>query len=598
MKSPLTVAATALLLATTPTLSQFVPAPSDLTTKQGAANTTVRYKQVPPGICELDPTVKSFAGYADVAADEHIFWWFFEARREDPEEAPLTVWVNGGPGSSSMIGLFQELGPCGIGPDLKPFNNPYSWTNASNMLFIDQPTMVGFSYSVPVPAYKDSGYIIQLPDETCPEYAQAYGTCGTYSKADMALTANSTEAAARNMWKTVQGFVGAFPEYAANGFHFATESYGGHYAPVFNAYILDQNAKNISGAAHIDLQSVLIGNGWFDPLVQYEAFYNFTVNPGSTYGLPAPNETFREEWFNNMYGPGNCYDQTVQCYETGRNDVCARADNFCYEKVEYPFDVYLERDEYDVRYLTPDPFPYSYYVEYLNQPEILAAVGAYQNFSESAPTVSSAFANTGDDDRESGTIAANKKLLAAGVQVMHYYGDADYVCNWIGGEVVADKVAAEGYSSAGFVNISTSDGVVHGEVKQAGLFSFLRIYESGHEVPFYQPLASLEIFARALNFTDIATGLVDISSTYSYKTVGPAKSTYKEGNATVQFDVTPSNATYNTKLNAPDPVPTWGASARGKRSVEKIRGAEWKRGVEKRKMGVARERMGKSRKTI
>jgi hypothetical protein len=52
------------------------------------------------------------------------------------------------------------------------------------------------------------------------------------------------------------------------------------------------------------------------------------------------------------------------------------------------------------------------------------AIGAFQNFSESSSTVSSAFGNTGDDDRESGTIEACQQLLAAGVQVMLYYGDA------------------------------------------------------------------------------------------------------------------------------------------------------------------------------
>jgi hypothetical protein len=186
-------------------VAQFVPAPTDLITKKGYADINVRYKQVPSGICELDPNVKSYSGYADVDDDQHIFWWFFEARNGDPTEAPLTVWINGGPGSSSMIGLFQELGPCGVGPDMKPFNNPYSWTNVSNMLFIDEPTTVGLSYSIPIPAYKDdSGYIIQLPNNTCPDYAQSYGTCGTYSKPNHTLTANSTESAAPNMWKTLQ----------------------------------------------------------------------------------------------------------------------------------------------------------------------------------------------------------------------------------------------------------------------------------------------------------------------------------------------------------------------------------------------------------
>jgi carboxypeptidase C (cathepsin A) len=90
------------LLATA--VAQFVAAPKNLTSAVGYANVPIRYIQVPAGICELDPDVKSFSGYADVAPNQHIFWWFFEARNEDPTTAPLTVWINGGPGSSSMIG--------------------------------------------------------------------------------------------------------------------------------------------------------------------------------------------------------------------------------------------------------------------------------------------------------------------------------------------------------------------------------------------------------------------------------------------------------------------------------------------------------------
>lgn len=94
--------------------AQFVPAPTDLNTTTGYLDIPVRFKQVPDGICETTPGVQSFSGYVDIAEKEHIFFWFFEARNEDPTTAPLTVWINGGPGSSSMIGLFQELGPCGV----------------------------------------------------------------------------------------------------------------------------------------------------------------------------------------------------------------------------------------------------------------------------------------------------------------------------------------------------------------------------------------------------------------------------------------------------------------------------------------------------
>lgn len=84
--------------------SQFVPAPTDLTTTTGYYDLPVRWKEVPEGICETTPGVKSFSGYVDIAEHEHIFFWFFEARNADPTDAPLTVWINGGPGSSSMVG--------------------------------------------------------------------------------------------------------------------------------------------------------------------------------------------------------------------------------------------------------------------------------------------------------------------------------------------------------------------------------------------------------------------------------------------------------------------------------------------------------------
>ncbi|KAJ5273722.1 Peptidase S10 serine carboxypeptidase [Penicillium angulare] len=534
--------------------AQFVPPPTDLTTKEGNAGINVRYKKVPPGICEQDPNVKSYSGYADVGEHEHIFWWFFETRNGNPEDTPLTVWINGGPGSSSMLGLFQELGPCGVDYDGNVYNNPHSWSNVSNMLFIDQPATTGLSYTIPIPGYTNSdGLIIQLPNNTCPDYAQKSGTCGTYSKPDISLVPNSTASAAPNMWKTLQGFMGAFPQYSKNGLNFATESYGGHYGPVFNTYILKQNAKKIPGSVHIDLKNVLIGNGWFDPLIQYQAYYNFSVFPGNTYDYDPYNESIKAEWYNNLYGEGNCVDQTRECYATGRNDICSAADNFCASLVESMYDNYSGRDEYDMRELASDPFPYNFYSDYLNTPKVQAAIGAYQNFSSSSSTVGTSFSSTGDDDRMSGTIGDVQKLLKAGVQVTMYFGDADFNCNWLGGQVIADEIDAPGYLKAGFVNLTTSDGIVHGQVRQSDLYSFIRIYESGHEVPFYQPLAALEFFERAIFRKDIATGKQKVTQHGGHRTVGTATSDYREGNGTIVFQNLPSNATYNTTLNGPNP---------------------------------------------
>ena len=78
-----------------------------VTTIKSPTGVTIRYKEPgKEGVCETTPGVGSYAGYVDLAPNSHTFFWFFEARH-NPETAPLTLWLNGGPGSDSLIGLFQ-----------------------------------------------------------------------------------------------------------------------------------------------------------------------------------------------------------------------------------------------------------------------------------------------------------------------------------------------------------------------------------------------------------------------------------------------------------------------------------------------------------
>lgn len=180
------------------------------------------------------------------------------------------------------------------------------------------------------------------------------------------------------------------------------------------------------------------------------------------------------------------------------------------------------------------------------------ALGVYTNFSESSVVVGNAFGSTGDDGRESGTIGDVQALLDEGVYVSMLLGDADYNCGWYGGFGVANAINASGWDVAGFANVSTADGVVHGETRQAGSYAFTRVFYSGHEIPFYQPLLALTLFNRTISGVALADGTTNVSAHKTYRTSGDAYPGLREGNSTVQWSVVDASATYNTSTHVPN----------------------------------------------
>ena len=102
------------------------------------------------GLC--DASVKSYSGYFNVASghDKNYFFWLFESRSE-PSTDPLVMWLTGGPGCSSQLALMTENGPCKPTEDgLNTVNNPYSWNTNANIMWVDQPANVGFSYGTKI----------------------------------------------------------------------------------------------------------------------------------------------------------------------------------------------------------------------------------------------------------------------------------------------------------------------------------------------------------------------------------------------------------------------------------------------------------------
>lgn len=77
--------------------------------------------------------------YRQVTGEHHVHYMLAESEG-DPSTDPLVLWLNGGPGSSSLIGFFQELGPVIVSSNSSVVRNPYAWSTAASILYLESPT--------------------------------------------------------------------------------------------------------------------------------------------------------------------------------------------------------------------------------------------------------------------------------------------------------------------------------------------------------------------------------------------------------------------------------------------------------------------------
>jgi cathepsin A (carboxypeptidase C) len=294
-------------------------------------NYDMRIKKVDPSNLGVDPDVKQYSGYLDDKEnDKHLFYWFFESRN-DPENDPVVLWLNGGPGCSSLTGLFMELGPSSINKNLEVVYNEYSWNSNASVIFIDQPVNVGFSYS--------------------------------------SKSVSDTVTAGKDIYALLTLFFKQFPEYAHQDFHLAGESYFGHYGPVFTSEILSHKKRNIN------FKSLLIGNGLTDGYTQYAYYRPMACGEG---GWPAVLDESECQSMDNALP--RCQSLIQNCYDTESVWSCVPASIYCNNAMMGPYQR-TGRNVYDIRGKCEDAANLCYSVlgyvnKWLNKPEVLEAIGA------------------------------------------------------------------------------------------------------------------------------------------------------------------------------------------------------------------------------
>ncbi len=170
---------------------------------------------------------KHYSGYLDASETKHLHYYYVEKEGPDAATAPVVIWLNGGPGCSSLDGFFYEHGPFRIDATtntLVRFN--YTWAKLANLLYIEAPVGVGFSYS---------------DDPTGGDYDQ-----------------NDDKSSQDNL-AAVESFYKKFPELKPNGLVITGESYAGVYVPTLaEAITWAVGNGTYSGA---DLRAIAVGNG-------------------------------------------------------------------------------------------------------------------------------------------------------------------------------------------------------------------------------------------------------------------------------------------------------------------------------------------------
>uniref|UniRef100_A0A8R7UIX5 Carboxypeptidase n=1 Tax=Triticum urartu TaxID=4572 RepID=A0A8R7UIX5_TRIUA len=166
-----------------------------------------------------------YGGYVTVDAENGraLFYYLVESP-SGASDKPLVLWLNGGPGCSSLgYGAMQELGPFRVTEDNKTLSrNVNAWNNVANVIFLESPAGVGYSYSNTSSDYDLSG------DERTADDAYVF----------------------------LVKWLERFPEYKDRAFYISGESYAGHYVPELAATILLHNTYN--NRTVINLQGILV----------------------------------------------------------------------------------------------------------------------------------------------------------------------------------------------------------------------------------------------------------------------------------------------------------------------------------------------------
>ncbi|MCD7454311.1 Serine carboxypeptidase-like 45 [Datura stramonium] len=409
---------------------------------------------------------QQFSGYVTVddKKQRSLFYYFAEAET-DPASKPLVLWLNGGPGCSSVgVGAFSENGP------FRPrgqvlVKNEHSWNKEANMLYLESPIGVGFSYSTDTSSYE---------------------------------TVNDEVTARDNLVFLLRWFH-KFPQYRKSNLFLTGESYAGHYVPQLAKLMMAFNKKQ----QLFNLKGVALGN----PVLEFATDFNSRAEYFWSHGLIS-DPTYR------MFSSACNYSRYVsEYYRDSVSPICSRVMSLVsretskfVDKYDVTLDVCISSVLSQSKIISPqenaeklDVCVEDEVVNYLNRKDVRKALHA-ELVGVRGWAVCSSILDYQLLDIEVPTISIIGMLVKERIPVLIYSGDQDSVVPLIGSRTTVHQLARQMQ-----LNTTVPYRVWFAGQQVGGwtlvydnILSFATIRGASHEAPFSQPERSLVLFKSFL----------------------------------------------------------------------------------------------------
>ena len=420
-----------------------------------------------------------FSGYLNLGeTKKNIHYWFVESE-SNPATDPLVFWTNGGPGCSGLIGFLTEQGPFRPDADGQLKMNEWRWNKIANMVFLEQPVGVGFSYSEDTSDYK-------IGDDQ----------------------------AAKDNLQTILEFLKKYPEFSNSPLYITSESYGGHYMPTLAWEIIQYNENVDSDSDMLNFKGFAVGNPYTD-------YYS---------GVGAEMETY---WGKQLL-PKPSWDKYVDagCLEPANllnNSVCStlmldfmkKIGNLNPYALDYPvclsaqqvwLNAHMFSGNKDSQYLHQyvplkdeyEPCEDNYSANYLNREDVKndLHVKSSIQWEECSRTVKYEYVDKMRPMEKYYNKILNSKSSPE-LNILVYSGDDDGVCGTVGTQKWIYNL---GYQIQSLWKTWEVDGQMAGYVtkfntpfSEESRLIFATVHFAGHEVPTYKPKEAFILFQSYLN---------------------------------------------------------------------------------------------------